>query len=271
MLYNVQIRNMLNDILVDLPFGVESNNMPYLIKEIQGLGPTKANLSSSTSAGLDGIFIQASRRDARNLVFKIGYRPDFLANNDVQSLRRRAYEYFPPEQKLVLYFQDDAVETVKIYGTVESHEPVMFSKDPEVVISIICEDPDFQSYREQSLSGFNNIAIDPSYVATADTGFVLEFSATRAITTIRIENLVNDDIRYSSPLVAGDLLKISTVRGNKYAHLTRDGVTTNVLEFIEGPMNMILNPFVKQFKVYAAGSGTNNPFLLRYTSKFIGI
>lgn len=271
MLYNVQVRNMLNNILVDIPFGVNSSNMPYLIKDIQGLGPTKANLATSTSAGLDGVFVQASRRDGRNLVFKLGYRPDFLANNDVQSLRRRAYEYFPPESELVFYFQDDAFETVKINGFVESHEPNIFSRDPEVVISIICEDPDFKSYKESSISGFNNISFDPSYVATANTGFVLEFSVTRPLTSVRLENLINEDIRYASSLQVGDLLKISTARGSKYAHLTRGGVTTSVLEHIEGPLDMHINPFVKSFTVHASGSGKDNPFKLRYTPKFIGI
>ena len=59
---------------LDLP--LEDISGGFIVKGIEGLGPVKATLVSSSFANMDGEQYHSSRRKARNLIVKLGLDPD---------------------------------------------------------------------------------------------------------------------------------------------------------------------------------------------------
>ena len=61
--------------ILTLPFN-QSQVYRYILKNISGLGPVKAELNTSKIATKDGIIYNSQRIDARNLVFDIMLRKE---------------------------------------------------------------------------------------------------------------------------------------------------------------------------------------------------
>lgn len=270
MLTSIRTYDELGNYQLKLPVAELDLTVPFLVKDIQGLGPTEATVSTSTYAGLDGGILQAAKTSMRNIVLKIGYRPDYQSNQTVQSLRRDLYSYFAPKSEVRLRFYSDDYTDVRIVGIVESHEPSIFSKDPEVTISILCPDPYFKAFQATEINGYVNKAVYPSFVGNGEAGFLLELFVTRSISSVSLECAPNEDLVYTDPLIKDDILQISTVRGNKFARLTRGGETTTVLDAINGPMSMKFNPVTQNFYVQVAGA-SDMTFRLTHTPAYIGI
>jgi len=58
-----------------------------------------------------------------------------------------------PKKATRLVFQSDDIVPVEIFGIVESVEVDLFSKDPEITVSIICPDPYFTAVDPTILTG----------------------------------------------------------------------------------------------------------------------
>lgn len=129
---------------IELP--LDDFSSPYFVKKIDGLGPIKADISMSTYATKDGGVFQNARGNSRNIVMQLGLNPTFSNTNDPYGeLRRALYLYFSPKSKVVIHFVSSNMETVYIDGWVESFEPTIFAKDPDMTISIVCPEPYFSS------------------------------------------------------------------------------------------------------------------------------
>jgi hypothetical protein len=117
------------------------NDNPIFIKDIAGLEPVKAEITTATS-NQDGDLFQNARLGKRNIVFQLGLNPNWIDQN-MSSLRHMLYRYFLPTFWRQLWFYSDNMPTVNIWGNVESFEPNMFSQDPEIQISVLCPRPKF--------------------------------------------------------------------------------------------------------------------------------
>src|SRR5882757_2923024 len=136
-------------------------NSEYVIKRIDGLGPVKADVVSSENAV-----------DAGNT---------FLSARE--GLRRDLKQVIMPKTRVEMLFADDVLGQYNLVGTVESHEPDMFAKDPEVVISILCDDPYFYKFgvadiefTVPTLTNFNETFQVP-YAGDVPVGFIFETDA----------------------------------------------------------------------------------------------
>lgn len=271
MLTGIEIYNTNGSLVLTLPVAAPDPSVPYVVTNIEGLGPVKADITTSAFASQDGGLIQASRTGMRNIVMSVGYRPDYLLNQSVQTLRRELYPYFSPKGAVRLRFLNDDGPTVEISGVVESHDPILFTQEPEVQISIMCALPNFKAITETVLNGFNNVPMPVSHFGTGDSGFVYRLFVNRAIPLIKLQNEIDDDISYGTDLVNGDQVIISTVRGNKYVSLIRGGVTTNDLDgIIAGSLDMSIGPLSGDFNSAVTGASTV-PFSLTFTPSFIGL
>jgi hypothetical protein len=112
------------------------------IRNIDGLDPVKASVSTSPRGYVDGVTYTGSDVPARNIVLTIHPNPDWLAWTP-EKLRRLIYQYFMPKYPVRLVFVDDDIGSVEISGVVESVSANPFTKDPEIQVSIICPDPYF--------------------------------------------------------------------------------------------------------------------------------
>jgi hypothetical protein len=249
----------------------------YSIRDIGGLGPVTAALTSSSLAQVDGAQPQNARRDIRNITMKLGLKPNY-GMNTVQSLRFNLYDYLLPKAIIDLGFYIDGVLYVVTSGQVESCDPVIFSADPEVDISIICYDPDFFGPSELNLSGHTQADHTTTsliqYAGTSDAGFIFTLHVDRAISDFVITNTTSNDLVRSLELTAsfipGDVIAINTIPGSKGVTLTRSGITTSILYYMN-PLSTW--PFLQKgdnnFAAYTSGAGIL--YDLVYTPRFGGI
>lgn len=273
MLSRVEVRTSRGTLLT-LPLEDVENG--YIIEEIGGLGPTKATLVTSSTANEDGEQYHSSRREARDITFKIGLEPDYVSNS-VQSLRNRLYSFFMPKSEVYLRFVDDQNPTVDIVGRVESCDPAIFSNEPAMDISVHCFSPDFVVPQTTVLAGTtveNDTAVSIDYAGTVESGIVLTLNVNRDENAFTVYNLGPDgmlrQLDFSALLVAGDVVRISTVPGAKSATLTRAGVPTSVLYGVTPQSYWIdLQQGINNVRVYA--TGTPIPYTIEYLTRYGGL
>lgn len=153
---------------------------PYVVKDVDGLGPVAANIATTNYVTKDGSIFQNARSGNRNIVIRLGLNPDYSTTQDPYGeLRRDLYPVLYPKSEIKLVIDSTHMETVEISGWVESFEPAIFSKDPDVLISIICPDPYFVSQVDtvDTRVGPGNLVIDnPGNVETGITLLVDVFT-----------------------------------------------------------------------------------------------
>lgn len=266
------------------------------VKDIEGIGPVKAEIATTSYSGVDGGVVSNVRSGSRNIVIQLGLNPRYIAGEMLTAtqLRRLLYDYFTTQMQVEMFFYSDDYETIKIKGVVESMEPSIFSAEPTVTISIICPDPHFQSLTPTTEINVGTGLIDAPYAGTVPTGFVLTVSDI-------VTPAINGGFRFSrwaNELVsmgyAGNLynfgvphtLQISTVKGNKYARLapTKDfdtevkyGLGTlpfegqNVMGFIEGQwLDIRQNDTLFGLRLFHSPQRPPKVFL-RYTTRHAGL
>lgn len=272
MLTKVEVRTR-QGTLLSLPLDDVSSG--FIVQDVDGLGPVKATLASSGFAGLDGEQYHSSRRETRNVKIQLGLDPDPLMDS-VFDLRKLLYGFFMPKSPVDLrFYEDDLV--VNISGRVESFEPAIFSAEPAVDISIICFDPDFIDPTSVELSGSTTSGSAEmliEYDGTVDTGMIFTLNVDRAVDEFTLYHRTPSDetriLDFSSSLVAGDVLTISTVAGSKGATLVRSGTSSSVLYAISPPSSWTeLEYGDNHIRVYAEGAGI--PFEIEYVTRYGGL
>lgn len=168
---------------------------PVQIRNIDGLGPVKAELSSTPFASGDGELYQGASVGKRNIVLTLGLNPNW-ADQSMATLRQILYAYFMPKAWCKLRFFSDHMSTVDIEGVVESCDPNLFSQDPEMQVSVICHKPDFIDADALVLEGIVDDILLPA------TEHVFEYPEHAVPTGIelRIDRTVAN-VAYTGPIV----------------------------------------------------------------------
>lgn len=236
----------------------------FLIQNITGLGPPKASINSTEFATSDGGIFNSARVDSRNIVFSF----ILLGTPSIEATRQKAYKYFPIKKRVRLIFETD-LRACETYGYVESNEPNIFTQKETIQVSVICPDPYFYSIRKNvtlfaGIEGafefpFENNSLEDDllimgeittmqekviyYTGDADVGFKIIIHAVGEATGLNIYNLttrevmkINTDkleVMTGHPIIRGDDIIISTVRGDKYIQLVRDGEYVNILNCLD--------------------------------------
>lgn len=184
--------------------------------------------------------------------------------NDVESLRQKLYGYFPLNEQVRIEITTSIRDTVYTVGYVESHEPVIFSGESSVTISLICPRAElyansgfiapFSAFTPTFEFPFSNEGTSPQlimstftyattkvilYPGDTKTGFLFKIHAYGGVTGVEISDSysfigisLNDSKIITitgGGIVNGDDIIISSVRGDKYARLIRNGITYNIL------------------------------------------
>lgn len=282
---------------------LDDSTTGFSVKNIEGLDPVAATISSGTFAGLDGEQFYAAKRQKRNIKITLGLNPNF-ALADVKTLRDQLYAYFMPKSSVQMSFNlydrfaDTLLEqnlTLNISGIVESFDTVLFSQSPEVSISLLCFNPDFVDPNVIEIAGSTGTNYqDPydiqiNYKGTISTGFRIQLFATGDTTGADISNLDPSGKMHSVQLtlaLAGppnntDWVDISSVPGNKYVRLHRYGstydenaegfgVTYQVLYAISAQSAWLeLLPGLNQFRINSDGAALD--WKIKYTNKYGGL
>jgi hypothetical protein len=273
MLTQVEVRSSQGTSLM-LPLEDISNG--FALEDVGGLDPVKATVVTSSFAQIDGVQLQGSSRESRNITMKVGLEPDYSVET-VQDLRDNLYDFLMPEALVELHFYDSGGRVVRANGEVESFVSPLFAKDPTADISIICFDPDFIELVTTDLSG-STVADTTetlvSYKGTSPTGieFVLHVNRTMSGFTLynKLPGNILQTMDVAIPLVAGDVFTINTVPGSKGATLVRGGVTSQPLYSVSPQADWT---FFKKGDNYlrVQASGAAVPFDISYFNRYGGL
>lgn len=270
MLTKVEIVNARGDVL-SLPLSDFSGG--YLVEDIQGLGPVKATLTSSSMAQVDGAQSQSSRRETRNITMKLGLKPDYV-NTTVDSLRTTLYSYMMPKSFSTLRFYKDGSLFACTKAQSESLDNNMFSQDPEMDASLICVDPDFYTQAPVIINGATVNTSDTTtvnYPGTSDAGIIFTLTVDRTLSGFTLFNTRPDNVSQTldleASLIAGDVVTITTVPLKKSAILTRSNLSSSILYGIQPAASWI--SFTNGDNLFRAfANGTPLSYTLQYTTKY---
>lgn len=249
----------------------------YAVRDIQGLDPVNASLTSSTMAQLDGAQPQNARRDTRNITIKLGLTPNYV-DNTVDSLRSGLFDYLMPKSNIGMGFYKDGNLYAVASGQVETFENNMFSADPEVDISIICYDPDFYAPAVTSviLSTVSTTDLHTfSYLGSSDAGVIFTLSVDRDLPSIDLYNTAPDNTTQHFSMigsfVAGDVITINSIPGQKSVSLTRAGIATSALSYVDPTASgwITFQRGDNHFRAFSSGAALS--YTLAYTTKYGGI
>lgn len=267
----------------DLPLssGFMPNDDPVQIRNIEGLGPVKADISATPFATGRGELYQGSSTGKRNIVLTLGLNPNWQIQT-IASLRQLLYRYFMVESWVTLRFFTDDHPITHITGIVESFEPNIFAQDPEMQISILCPKPDFIEVDTTLVRGTvdSGIEVALDYEGTSPTGFALRILTTPAISTflgdITVLNRAAGEFKEFHLLSAAvtDLLyiEVNTVRSTRHVYnvtlpakeeiniLAKTGKDSDWPEFMPGG---------NLFSVGASGTGLR--WILAYFNRYGGL
>lgn len=290
MIKSVTITNHLDEsIKLDL-FNPEESG--FIIKNIDGLGPVKANINFKELATNDGAIDNSARLSSRNIVMSL----QFIESPTIEETRLKSYKYFPIKRNIKILIETDnrICETI---GRVEANVPTIFSNAEGCQISILCPNPYFYSAGENGANQTIFYGTDPLfefpfsnesltedliefgsienrtegtiyYDGDAEIGITIRIHAvgeaeglviyntrTREIMRIdddKLKNLIGSGIQ------AGDEITITTSRGEKGIYMLRSGVTTNILNSLEKPIKWFQLLKGDNTFAYTASAGLTN-------------
>lgn len=235
----------------------------FLIFNMTGVGPGKANIRTTDIITADGGLYNSSRLPSRNIVLSLRYFATEPVT--VEDIRQESYRFFPIKRPLTLTITtDNRVST--IVGYVESNEPVIFSRETHTQISLICPYPYFTS---DQITVTNFLGVYPLfefpfsnesltekliemgdiwpmnsrsiwYEGDAEIGVLIDIFLRGPVSGLKIydpsnsENYMLVDSERLIQLTGADLSEgdhviISTVRGDKFIKLIRQSVEYNIL------------------------------------------
>lgn len=272
MLYKVEARTPRGDLLT---LQLEDISNGYIVAEINGLDPIKASITTTKFANARGAAYQSSTLPERNITLTLEY--DKFHVDSVEVLRNRLYPFFMSMQEVSLRFYMESGLTVDIDGYSESMESPLFVQDPKADISIICPEPDFIATTPIIETGLFTSDGSPRYVnydGTAPVGLVFVVNVAHTVSDITFyQTAPNGDLysmEFAGSLIAGDVLTISTIEGDKYATLTRAGVDSSVLYGISPQSKWLeMQHGTNALRVYATGDGS--PASITFTPRYGGL
>jgi hypothetical protein len=215
---------------------------PLQILNIDGLNPVKAEITTQPFGSYDGEAYMGAFVGKRNVVLTIGLNPNW-ATQSIEALRQLCYNYFMPKLTTKLRFFSTHLPICEINGYVESLESNMWSKVPQMLVSIICPEPDFIASDPVVLNGTTNNGspfIDFQNVGSVPSGLTLVI--TQAVgnpgeNTIQLS--LQNEYAPRTFISRGNItstvrFELSTIPGQKYARsvVTTTGVVTNYLNSI---------------------------------------
>lgn len=283
-MFTLKVENARGEIL-DL-----SSNSNYSIVGISGLNPPTAEMFTSSIVTSDGSVLNNTRIESRNLVLNI------VLNGNIEASRINLYKYFRVKQKCKIYYKNGARD-VYIEGYVESFEDDFFVQSQEVQISVICYQPFFNAASElvvdlsltlanfefpfaieeagrefsQKINTYECLLVNEGEV---DNGLIVELRATGTVINPIIYNEDNGEffgLNYT--LQDGDLITINTNVGEKAVTLTRDGVNSNLINYLQQDSTWMKT--VSGDNVFAfACEGDTEDFLhvkFIHTSQYLGV
>lgn len=246
----------------------------YILKSVDGLGPPDI---TNAIAQLDSGGRYGGRQAApKQLIFTIGLNPRWDNGQTALELREEIYKLlstgYNPSVPIRLLNGDTPV--AKTTGYVAHIDPDLFSKDPQIVLTMdtldaYLHDVNPTHYGHNDIGGFRPVVVNPG---TAEVGFqfAVKFTAARNKWFIKVREHQNIGMEFDFDFSIGDVLAVSTIPGSKYVHWNKHrGKVTNKMGILTNSSEWLtLHPDVNHFVVPKTGWVWKGP--LQFTARWWG-
>lgn len=240
----------------------------FAVAKVEGLGPPQAIINGQEMASSDGMFYSSARANTRQIIFTLEFRSRTQDSPygylSIEDCRHLCYRYFPLKKEITITVYTDS-QTLYTKGYVESNEPEIFSMQEYATISVVCPDPfmyevggsktvfsgihgvfEFPFSNEsltEPLLEFGQIWLDTTavleYDGTIDTGVLITIHAYGLCEHITLANVDTLETIYidtdkietitGQPFGTNEDIIISTIRGERYCRLLRNGEYINII------------------------------------------
>lgn len=268
----------------------------YQILKVDGLNPPTADIYTSDITGYDGARYKSAKLSMRNIVITI------RINGDVEENRLNLYTYFRIKQWCKIYYTNESRD-VYTEGYIETIECNNFSKGEQMQISIVCPFPYWKGLKEiyNDISKYYSLfefpfsfgaknateiksdeitdeaiefsRFDENRIAGIinngenETGLIFRLVAKKIVVNPIIRNIDNGKfMKLDYTMQKGDIIIISTVKGDKYIRLYRVLTETNILKYLTLDSDwLMLDIGINRF-FYEAESGENDLYIYTETN-----
>lgn len=256
----------------------------FVIQKIDGLGAPKATANIVSSLNGNIAMVNSVSVAARNIVLSL--KP--LPKPSVEDYRQETYRYFPIKQEVTILVETDN-RMCETTGIVESNEPDIFNKNETIQISIVCPNPffyragpdgteitrfyevdplfefEFSSEQEEKLE-FGSIEKNAEktiwYTGDSEIGILMIIHFLGEAKNIHIYNVSTGGSMTIKTdglnLKSGDEIYISTLHGEKYARLLRNGAYTSILNALDKNSEWFTLLKGKNIFAFTADEGADN-------------
>lgn len=262
----------------------------WQIKSITGLNQPNAALSLSVIPTFDGERLNSARLEKRNPVITLAI------NGNVEKNLLELNRVIQSKKFLRLYFKSNIFD-VYVNGTVESFEYDHF-EDGKVIaqISLICENPYWISNSENTKEMSKVINLLEFPISLPDEG--IAFSEIKSTETdiffnrgnvnnpVKIEIVINGAVEnpkiinttagktmeIKKDFKAGDVIYISTGKGEKAIDLYRDGELVSIINAVELPIEWLeLVPGNNLIQITAKSGVLNMQTIIKESTLYGGV
>ena len=257
---------------VSVEFGPPSPTKKYIAAGAEGLGPVKAEITSSPFASLPGETISSKRLPRRNVVLDIRLQPNWAAGDTMKELRDFLYDIAGPLNEVELRcITDDHPTGISLFGVVEDCAPAQFSSVGTVRLSVLCEDPYFVG-PQQIISGVFGTSKQITNPGRVDVGFTLTTypSADRTSIAMQMDNTDTEVLALTLPgtvHTSGKMVTFNTIPRHKNVTLSP---AENLLKYATTMEFAYLIPGSNNY-LYMSGNSSTDAWQLIFYPKYKAI
>lgn len=226
---------------IDLPKDNLDPTIPYILKDADGLGPPEIDVfMKRTSSG--GKY-QSRKANLREIVLRVGLQPNWNIGQTSENLRSSIYKQMTPidDATTKIQLMNGDVIVAQTEGYIKRVEPALFSKDPEVQITIPClhwllqATTDIYETPAKVNTGASSVYFDVVNAGDAPSGFWMGFAFTAPFNStfqLMKDTSSNKIMSISHNFVTGDRLVIDTRDGSRgvWKIPNGSGISTSIMD-----------------------------------------
>jgi hypothetical protein len=227
-------------------FGLDNSDhtQKYLLKEASGLDAEEIISQFVAFGGSSFPRSYDLNPIPRELVLKIKLNPNYIFGDTPSSLRDALYRAISASRisEIEVRFMNGALAVANIFGLIKKFEAPLFTPNPEVLITIKCDQSFLRGPDRTvvSLTGLSKTApVITDGLSSAPHGFKMRMVLTGNVSSIEISEpdsqFGQSSVSYGSfPItynfLTNDVLWFSSEQNDKYLYVVRSGVTTHLTD-----------------------------------------
>ena len=230
---------------INLPILGGSQNEPYQVTNIDGLGPPELDILIAEDHAPGGIFINRRAR-GREIVVRMSLNPDYRSGENVGDLRYALYGLLSPgpdpsNQALTFSLMKDGVPVVETEGYVKRFEIVPFDKKPQAQLTIACLGPYLNK------PGLTEVSYIPSEIqwsltnaGRAPTGIQFSLRVIKDTSMISVEVVGGKSMTFNGDFLYDDRIIVDTSEASRFVGHYRAGNYIGYLEILSPESDWII-------------------------------